>query len=82
MFVRLGEPGSIFAWYQKLIDPLPEWLWRPVGGCEMCFTGQCLFWYYLITHWGNYNIVNHLFYPSAGIFLVVIYGFIYDKLTE
>lgn len=81
MFVRLGDPGSIFSWYQRLIDPLPEWLWRPLGGCEMCLTGQVLFWYYLFTM-NEYNIIEHLFYPSAGIFLVVIYGFIYDKLTE
>ncbi len=82
MFVRLGESDSIFAWYQKLIDGLPEWLWRPLGGCEMCLTGQVLFWYYLIVHFNDYNVISHLFYPSCGIFLVVIYGFIYDKLTE
>ena len=82
MFVRLGEPDSIFAWYQKLIEGLPWWLRNPLGWCEKCCAGQLLFWYYLIVYFKDYNLIDHLFYPSAGIFLVVIYGFIYDKLTE
>jgi hypothetical protein len=82
MFVRMGEPGMVFAWYQRLIGGLPEWLRFPLGYCEKCFGGQSLFWAYLILHYKDYNLIEHLFYPSMGIFLIVIYGFVYDKLTE
>jgi len=82
IFVQLGEPGSVFGWYQKLIGNLPDWLWRPMGGCSMCLTGQVLFWYYLIVHFKDYNIIDHLFYPAAGIFLVTIYDYIYEKLCN
>lgn len=82
MFVRLGEPGMVFVWYQRLIEGLPEWLRNPLGWCEKCFCGQALFWYYIIVHFKDYNLIEHLFYPSAGIFLVALYGFIYDKLND
>lgn len=82
MFVRLGESGMVFSWYQRLIENLPEWLWKPLGGCELCLCGQALFHYYWITHLQDYNIIDQLFYPAMGIFLVIIYGFIYDKLYE
>ena len=82
MFVRMGEPGMVFCWYQKMIRNLPEWLWKPIGGCERCLTGQVLFHYYWITHLSNYNLIDQLFIPSFGIFLVIIYAYIYDKLCE
>ena len=85
IFIKLGEPGEVFAWYQKLISGLPddmEWLWKPLGGCLRCFAGQSLFWYYLIVHLKDYNLVNHLFYPALGIILVTVYDFVWDKLTE
>jgi hypothetical protein len=82
IFVQLGEPGMIFGWYQRLIGDLPDWLWRPLGGCVMCLTGQVLFHYYWNTHLNNYNIIDQLFYPAAGIFIVTIYDFIYAKLCQ
>lgn len=74
------EPGMIFEWYAKLIDRLPEWLYKPLGGCYKCFTGQVLFWYYLILHIENYSIIDQLFYPAAGILLTSIYDYIYEKI--
>lgn len=78
MFVALGEPGQIFAWYQRLIDPLPVWLNKPLGGCGMCFGGQVSFWYFLIVHWSNYNIIDHLYFAALTIFLVNIYSLIWN----
>jgi len=82
IFIKIGEPGNIFSWYQKLIEGLPDWLWKPLGGCDRCCVGQTLFWAYLVIHFKDYNIINHLFYPAAGIFLIVIYDYIYDKLCN
>ena len=77
MFVALGDPEMIFSPYQKLISRLPKWLNKPLGGCSYCFTGQVCFWYYLIFHFREYKLVDHLFFASAGIFLVAIYSFIW-----
>lgn len=82
MFVMMGEPGMIFYKYQKLIGSLPDWLWKPLGGCDRCFCGQVLFHFYWITHLKNYNIIDQLFVPSFGIALVIIYDYIYSKLCE
>lgn len=78
-FYQLGQVGQIFNFYQKLIEGLPEWLSKPLGGCGVCFTGQSLFWYYLIVHFNDYSVVDHLFYPSAGIFLATVLNSIYEK---
>lgn len=76
MFVALGEPGMIFSWYRKLIDPLPEWLYNPLGGCQYCFAGQCALWYFLFTQ--PFNIINLLFFISLSIFLTSIYSIIWN----
>lgn len=80
IFSTLLEEGSIFEWYDKLICRLPEWLYKPLGGCYRCLTGQTLFWYYIIVHFNDYNVIEHLFYPSLGIFLVTIYNYIHEKI--
>ena len=82
MFYETGQTGEIFNWYQRLIGGLPEWLRKPLGGCVRCFTGQSLFWYYLIIHFKDYNIINHLFYPSLGILLATILNYFYEKTSS
>lgn len=80
VFVKLGEVGNIFSWYQKLIDPLPEWIWKPLGGCVKCLSGQVGFWFYLIKYFHNYKFIDHLFFAASTIFLSVIIDFIWDNL--
>lgn len=82
VFYILGEPGQIFGWYQKLINPLPEWLWKPLGGCLKCFCGQVLAHYYWITHLKNYNIIDQLFYPSMGIVIVLTLNYLYELTKD
>ena len=72
VFVNLCEPGMIFAFYGKLIDKLPDWLYNPLGGCVKCTTGQVCFWYYLITNFHEYSFIDHIFFTSSGIFLSLI----------
>jgi hypothetical protein len=78
VFSFLGEPDMIFAWYRKLIMKLPDWLNRPLGSCHLCISGQSCFWYYLIVHFYSYNIIDHLFFASAGIFLSSIFYTIWN----
>jgi hypothetical protein len=84
VFFILNEPGMIFDWYQKLIIHLPEWLWKPLGGCIRCLTGQVLFWFYLIKYFHCYNFINHIFFVSLGILIVTFlynfYGLTQDRL--
>ncbi len=109
MFHALGEKGMIFnfyfAWLERRKERgLPEWLYKPLGGCEKCWCGQVLFHFYwitcirdysiieqiyhpypavyLISHIHNYDIIDQLFYPSLGIFLTVIYTYIYERASQ
>ena len=81
MFCALGQnKGMIFYWYQQLICKLPDWLCKPLGGCFLCFTGQVCLWYFIFTK--PFNIIELLFFVSAGIFASAIYNKIYCWLCE
>ena len=75
MFCALGQEGMIFAWYQQLINRLPEWLSKPLGGCYKCMTGQMMLWYFVITK--PFNIIELLFFVSAGILSSMVYNKFY-----
>lgn len=74
-FYALGEPGEIFAFYQRWINKLPEYLWKPLGGCFKCFAGQVAFWYFIF--FKEYDLIEHLFFVSAVILFVMIINKIY-----
>jgi len=75
----LMSPGMIFSFYAKLIDRIPwDWLYKPLGGCSLCFAGQIGFWYYLGTHFREYDFFDHVFFVS-GVILVVM---ILDKIID
>ena len=78
MFCALGEKGKIFHFYRREICRLPEWLCRPLGGCYMCFTGQVCLWYFIITK--SFDIIELLFFCSAGIMMSMIYDKLYQWL--
>lgn len=78
MFTALSAPGMIFAFYQRWLLKLPPWLAQPLGGCGYCFTGQVCLWYYLIFHFNDYNLIDHLFFISTGIFFVAFYEIIWN----
>jgi len=71
----IQKDNSILSWYGNLIKRLPIWLYRPLGGCYICFTGQVCLWYFLVTK--PFNLLEFGFFISAGIFLSVIYNAIY-----
>ncbi|MEN6568979.1 MAG: hypothetical protein ABFC18_03100 [Rikenellaceae bacterium] len=77
VFSFLGEPGMIFSWYRKMIMRLPDWINKPLGSCHLCLSGQVGLWYYLVIHFNSYNIIEHLFFISASIFLSSIYSTIW-----
>ena len=70
----LTEPGMILEWYRIMIDKLPLPIYKALGGCAVCFSGQLAFWYYLmygIDNW-NYSIEGHIIIVILSIFLTDI----------
>jgi len=80
IFYALGEEGKIFHWYRKLVCRLPEWLCRPLGGCYICLTGQVCLWYGIFTK--PFDIVELLFFCSAGIFASMVWNYIYEIIES
>jgi len=79
MFSALTQDEhTLFSWYGKLIERLPWYLCKPLGGCYRCFTGQLCLWYYLILK--PFNLIEWLFFVSAGIMTSMIYNKIYCYL--
>lgn len=69
----LTEEGHIFHGLKNFLkEHLPEYLYKPVIGCERCVTGQLALWVYLYFNYADYNFVNHIIFISLSIFLVAI----------
>lgn len=78
VFVILTSPGMIFYFWYKWIDHLPDWAFKPLGGCNMCFGGQLALWYYLIKYFHSYNFLHHILFICGTILTVMIL----DKLIN
>jgi hypothetical protein len=76
----IQEPHTPLSWYGRLIDRLPWYLQKPLGGCYKCFTGEVLLWYFIFTK--PFNIIELLFFVCAGIFSAIIYHKIYCYLNN
>ena len=72
-------PKSILSWYDKLIGKLPDYLYKPLGGCYMCFTGEVFLWYFIFTK--PFDFFELAFFVSAGILSSMVYHKLYCYLT-
>ena len=82
MFSALSQrDNSILSWYGRLINKLPWYLSRPIGGCYMCLTGQVCLWYYVITE-SRFDVVEFLFFVSFGILCSMGYNKLYCWLCK
>lgn len=76
MFCAITQKdGSILNWYNRLIIRLPEWLYKPLGGCYVCFTGQVCLWYFVFTK--PFSIIELGFFISGGILSSMVYNKLY-----
>lgn len=63
----------IFGFYSRFLTRmrekgyLAEWIYKPLGGCSTCFTGQIAFWYYLVAEFGAYRIDHHIAFICIAI---------------
>lgn len=78
VFTILISPEMILHFYYKWIDKLPDLLFKPLGGCAICFAGQCGLWFYLFTHLHGYNFFDHIFF-ICGVILTVM---LIDKIID
>jgi hypothetical protein len=72
--------GELFYFYWKWIEPLPDWLNKPLGGCSKCFTGQVAFWSYIFLF--DYNLFYHILFTLSAITIAYIVDLIITKLED
>ena len=70
----------IFSWWQVVIDRLPKWLSKPLGGCDRCMAGSLAFWLFFFRE--DYNIVRHLTFTALTIFIVGIIDWLHCKFSN
>lgn len=75
MFSALTQDEhTLLSWYGKLLNKLPWYLCKPLGGCYRCFVGQVCLWYLVIK---GETILEIMFLTSFGIMISMIYNKVY-----
>ena len=72
MFSALAQDNhTLFTWYGDLIERLPWYLCKPLGGCYRCFVGQLCLWFYLLTRisTGDMIYLSICFLSLPGLWL-------------
>lgn len=82
----LTKPGMIFGPLDYLAsEKLPEWLYKPLIGCQYCVCGQWFLWtYVLLAFRGAVTYVPefHLIFILVAIFLVAPISKLYFKYLD
>jgi hypothetical protein len=65
--------GMILDWWARIIDRMPDWIGKPLGGCVYCFGGQVALWSYPVVFWNEYSVIYHFLYIMLVIFFIHIY---------
>lgn len=73
----LTEPEMIlnrpkFSVYMTLEKHLPNWLFKPLIGCDYCVSGQIGLWYYVAKYYDSYDFGTHAAYILMPIFTIEI----------
>lgn len=66
----ISQPGELLGFWQKLLYKLPEFIGKPLGLCEKCFTGQLALFTYLylfIRGVVPYDPLAHIVFISFSI---------------
>lgn len=84
--VILTEDGHILHRLESnLYHKLPEWLYKPLIGCQYCVAGQWALWYYLMLFWADltpYRLDVHIFFVLVTIYWVRPVSYLYEKMKE
>lgn len=73
---RLGRKLGI-----KLVDgvEVERWFYRPIWGCEKCFAGQLVLWFYPITI-SHYSAIHHFISICTAIYVTPILVYFIDVI--
>lgn len=72
----LMDDGMILSPWERLVSRLPDWLYKPLAGCEYCVAGQMALWYFLWLRADDYAeditgaLVSHILFITLTIFIV------------
>jgi len=59
--------------YLVVTEVIPEWLKKPLGLCNVCFTGQLSFWGMLpLVNWTYVSVVTWLGLVSLNMIIILI----------
>jgi len=76
----LMDEEMIFSWWVDVVDKLPRWMAKPLGGCDRCMAGSLAFWLFLFQ--GDYNPVRHLCFTALAIFFVGVVDWLHCKISN
>ena len=83
----LNQPDHLFGKLDGwLFVNLPEYIYKPLIGCQYCVAGQWMLWYYLlisfVTREVSYRLDIHILLILFTIFLEEPITFIYYKIFK
>jgi len=66
-----------------------RWFYKPIWGCDKCFSGQLALWSFAVTRtdWGafkmqDYSIFCHVLAVCTAVFMSVIFSLTYSQLKK
>lgn len=83
----LTAPGQILNQLSDYLErKLPEWLYKPLIGCQYCVSGQWALWFYFyvcfIEKELSYHWWLHLWVIMQTIFVAKIITYLYYKFLD
>jgi len=77
----LMPPKRIFHFWQTIVNKIEDsksfvrHFAKPLGTCEVCFSGQISLWFFIVENWNGYDInsfVSHIVFMSITMFFTEI----------
>lgn len=83
----ITEPGQILSRVQDFLErKLPEWLYKPLIGCQYCISGQWALWIYIYLSFTQNDIQYHwwlhLWLIMQSIFVTKIVTYLYYQILD
>lgn len=82
----LTDNGMIFHdLFEWLEEKLPEWIFKPLIGCQYCVSGQWSLWFFIwfaIFRANDYELYLHIWFIMQTIFVTKIVTEFYYKILD
>lgn len=83
----LTEPGQILhETYDRLERLLPEWIFKPLIGCQYCVAGQWALWFFMYVCFVEIRVPYywffHIWFIMQTIFITKIITYIYYQILD